>query len=233
MNLKSIAAQDLGVLILAAGRSARMGRPKLLLEWGETSVLGHQLRVWQQLGSDQIVVVFAAKDSSIRAELARLRVPGDARIPNPEPDRGMFSSIKCAAQWTRWCENLARVVIVLGDQPHVRHETLRRLLEFSASHPNQVCQPRSSGRLGHPVILPMRVFAPIAGSDAVSLREYLRAHGGEVAACDLADPGLGFDIDTPEDYQRALALCFPNKRLTQRCACQRALQTPPPIGPGT
>ena len=211
MHTENFAALDVGVVILAAGRSVRMGQPKLLLPWGGKSVLGHQLRTWQRLGAGQIAMVCAVADAAIRAEVDHLNFPQDARIFNPEPERGMFSSIRCAAQWSGWRADIARLAVVLGDQPHVRFETLQTLLEFSARHANQVCQPRASGRLRHPVILPKEVFARLRGSAAASLKEFLLAGSLEAAACDSADRGLEFDLDTPADYQRALALCFPPK----------------------
>ena len=90
-------ADSLAVVILAAGRSVRMGRPKLLLPWGQTSVLGHLLGQWQALRVGQTAVVCAAGDDGIHAELDRLGFPAADRICNPAPDRGMFSSIQCAA----------------------------------------------------------------------------------------------------------------------------------------
>ncbi|HOW79579.1 MAG TPA: NTP transferase domain-containing protein, partial [Verrucomicrobiota bacterium] len=73
----------LGVVLLAAGRSARMGKPKLLLPWGGTSVLGHLIRQWQSLGAAQLSVVCAAGDSALAAELDRLGFPAENRILNP------------------------------------------------------------------------------------------------------------------------------------------------------
>src|ERR1017187_4844161 len=87
-------AFSLGVIILAAGRSARMGKPKLLLPWGKTSVLGHLIEQWRALGADQIAVVCAPGDVAVRAELDRLGVLEGNRIGNPAPERGMFSSVQ-------------------------------------------------------------------------------------------------------------------------------------------
>ena len=64
------------------------------------------------------------------AELDRLNFPVRDRIENPQPERGMFSSILCAAHWHGWRREIASWAIVLGDQPHLRTETLRVLLEF-------------------------------------------------------------------------------------------------------
>jgi molybdenum cofactor cytidylyltransferase len=198
-------AHNLGVVILAAGRSGRMGRPKPLLPWGETSILGHQIRTWQQLGAG---VVCAAGDAAIEAELGRLRFLKANRILNPQPERGMFSSIRCGAQWPGWTPDLTHWAISLGDQPHVRLETLRTLLAFSASHPTKVCQPCLRGRARHPVILPKKIFFKLGQTSASTLKEFLQTIPESVAHCEVGDPSLEFDIDTPADYERALALCF-------------------------
>ena len=202
-------AYNLAVVILAAGRSGRMGQPKLLLPWGETTILGHQVRTWQQLRASPIGVVCAAGDEAIQAELDRLRFPQAHRILNPQPERGMFSSIRCAAQWSGWTPGLTHWAISLGDQPHVRLETLRALLAFSANHTAQVCQPRVVGHVRHPVILPKGIFQQLSQTSRPTLKEFLQAILENVVHCDVDDPGLEFDIDTPADYERARALCFP------------------------
>src|SRR2546422_6571233 len=91
-----------GALILAAGASSRMGRAKMLLPWGKTTVLGHLIVQWQDVGARQIAVVVASADKALEAELMRLRFPESDRIRNPAPERGMFSSIQCAALWGGW-----------------------------------------------------------------------------------------------------------------------------------
>src|SRR5258706_9753083 len=93
---------SIGVIILAAGRSRRMGRPKLLLPWGSTTVLGHLLRQWEQLGVREIGVVCAADAPGLHDELNWPGFPPTNLIVNPDPDRGMFSSIQCAAAWPAW-----------------------------------------------------------------------------------------------------------------------------------
>lgn len=199
-------AFSLGVVILAAGRSARMGKPKLLLPWGETSVLAHLIEQWQALRSRQIAVVCALGDQPTQAELDRLGFPAHNRIINPAPEHGMFSSIRCAAQWPGWEECLTRWAIVLGDQPHLKWQTLRWVLDFSAAHPAIVCQPARHGHGRHPVLLPKPVFRRIADSSVATLKEFLAAKPGLVALCELDDPGLDLDIDRPEDYEKAVHL---------------------------
>src|SRR5689334_16008537 len=95
-------AHLVGVVILAAGRSSRMGQSKLLLPWDKTSILGHLIQQWQNLGAKQIAVVCSADNPGLAAELARLNFPPSSRIVNPNPERGMFSSVQCAAEWQGW-----------------------------------------------------------------------------------------------------------------------------------
>jgi molybdenum cofactor cytidylyltransferase len=200
---------SLGVVILAAGRSRRMGRPKMLLPWGETSVLGHLLGQWRAQVSTQITVVCAADDQDVRTELNRLGFPAANRIENPVPERGMFSSIQCAAQWAGWSSILTHCAIVLGDQPHLRAETLRAVCQLSAAQPDKVCQPARNGRGRHPVLLPKSAFLDLAKSTVPDLKAFLSSF--QIAVCDLEDPGLDLDIDRPEDYEKALALAAENK----------------------
>lgn len=197
------ATLSLGVILLAAGASSRMGRPKLLLPWGRTSILGHLIQEWQSLRSAQIAVVCAPGDQALQAELDRLRFPAASRIVNPAPERGMFSSIQSAAAWCGWQPALTHWVVVLGDQPHVQRETLRQTLDFASAHPDQVCQPSRSGHGRHPVILPERVFRELAATSTETLKAFLTSAGHALARCEMDDPGLDLDIDRPEDYERA------------------------------
>lgn len=183
-----------------------MGRSKLLLPWGTRTVLSHLLAQWRDLNVEQIAVVGAAADAALADELERLGVPPTRRIINPWPDRGMFSSIQCAARWRGWNASLTRFAIALGDQPHVRTETLRAVLECAAVRPGQVCQPSRHGRGRHPVILPAEVFRQLADATAPTLKHFLQARPEPVAFCELEDPGLDLDLDRPEDYQQALEL---------------------------
>jgi molybdenum cofactor cytidylyltransferase len=193
-----------GVVLLAAGRSERMGRPKLLLPWRRTTILGQLLEQWRTLGAEQLAVVTAANDGALFAELERLKFTAENRITNPQPERGMFSSIQCAARWTGWRPELSHWAIVLGDQPHLRSSTLRAVLELGFRQPEKVCQPAFEGRARHPVVKPKAIFARLIDTKATTLKEFLSEFPREVS--EVNDPGLGVDIDYPEDYQRALRL---------------------------
>ena len=194
----------MAAVILAAGASQRMGRPKLLLPWDGTTVLGQLLRQWQP--AHQIGVVTAASNNALLAELKHCGFPSSGVILNPSPERGMFSSIQCAAAWSGWRNDITHWAIVLGDQPHLRPTTLESLRQFAAAHPEQVCQPARSGHHRHPVILPKNIFLQLPDSKAPHLKAFLESLPEKPVLCEINDPGLELDIDRPKDYQKALSL---------------------------
>jgi molybdenum cofactor cytidylyltransferase len=185
-----------------------MGKPKMLLPWGDTSILGHLIEQWRRLDADQVMVVCAASDRALQDELARLVGRSKSWICNPAPQRGMFSSIQCAARWAGWNVNLTHWIIALGDQPHLREETLRSLIQFGAGHPSKICQPSYQGHPRHPVLLPKAHFLRLRKTRASSLKEYLQANHRDVDYVQIDDAGLGIDIDQPADYAKAIQICL-------------------------
>ena len=193
---------SLGALILGAGRSVRMGTLKLLLPWRHTSILGHLILQCQMLGAAQVAIVIANEALELCRELDRLGFSRETRIVNDTPERGMFSSIQCAAGWDGWSASLTHWLVLLGDQPHLQRGTLRELIDFAAQNSQKVCQPLRKSRWCHPVLLPKEIFCQLPSSKASTLREFLV--GCERAGFESRDPGLEKDIDTPEDYKNAL-----------------------------
>lgn len=191
-----------GALILAAGASRRMGRPKLLLPWGKTSVFERLLQQSETLSAHQVAIVCAVKAQPMMDELNRVGFSEANRIFNPTPELGMFSSVQCAANWTGWSPELTHFLIMLGDQPHLLDDTLRTLMEFARRNPDKICQPMRHGHRKHPVILPKRVFLELKNTSAGDLKIVLNEHAKDLSGFECADAGLDFDMDTPEDYER-------------------------------
>lgn len=193
-----------GVIILGAGASSRMGRPKLLLPWRETTVIGHIIGQWRELGASQIAAVQRDNDLALTAELDRLNVSKLDRIKNPQPEHGMFSSILCAANWDGWRGDLESFAIALGDQPQLRLETLRGLLTCHNQHPNALCQPVFQGRPRHPVLLPRDIFYQLKSTRAETLKDFLKLIAPSGVQYPVDDAALALDLDTPEDYIEAM-----------------------------
>lgn len=178
----------------------------MLLPWGGTTVLGHLLTQWRDVGAAQVAVVCGQGDGVVGGELDRLGVDESQRITNPRPAREMFSSIQCAAAWTGWAGGIDRVVIALGDQPHLANETLRRLMRFSEENPKSICQPGRGGRARHPIALPRAILEELAAAQCGMMKEFLASRVAMRRVVEVDDAGLEMDLDTMEDYGRVSGL---------------------------
>jgi molybdenum cofactor cytidylyltransferase len=190
----------LAAIILAAGRARRMGKPKLLLPWHGSTIIAHEIETWRQLGAD-VWIVCGGRPDPIQDELDRLHFPETSRIVNPNPNDGMFSSIRCAGR-AEWPTGTTHFAIILGDQPHLQKSTLQTLLHVADEELNAICQPRHDSKLGHPVILPRHTFLQLAETKVERLCDFLGDK--TVQAVDVHDPGLKLDIDVAADYEAAL-----------------------------
>ena len=191
---------SIGVVILAAGASTRMGRPKLLLPWAGATVLGHITSQWRLLNAVQIVPVFRSGDLALEKEWVRLGNSLNSRIMNAQAEEGMFSSVQAASKWAGWRSDISHFVITLGDQPQVSRHVLDSLVQFASQSRATIIQPQVNGRPKHPVVFPRDIFLSLGSSSAPTLRDFLEQHRTDRRFMESDDPGLEFDLDTPEDY---------------------------------
>ncbi|MGH7953840.1 MAG: nucleotidyltransferase family protein, partial [Limisphaerales bacterium] len=176
------------------------------------AVVGHLIAQWRKLGANQIAIVHRPNDAPLAAELKRLNFPEQNRIANPQPERGMFSSILRAANWSGWKKEISNWAIVLGDQPHLRLETLRALLEFSSCHAGAICRPEFDGHARHPVILSRRAFDELKVSRDKTLKLFLERTACQSVECSIKDSGLALDMDAPEDYEKVQTYLAGNEK---------------------
>jgi len=116
-------------------------------------------------------------------------------VKNENFKLGMFSSVRCGIRHIK----SDRFFIIPGDQPVVRNHTFRIMLDEK----DDILIPRYKGKKGHPVLFKSNLINEIlAYPDTEILRNYI--HSKEVKLLDVDDPGIGMDVDTPEDYQRVL-----------------------------
>jgi len=191
-----------GVVILAAGASTRMGTCKVLLPWGEKTILTHLLNQWRSSGAAQIAPVIDPSNQPLRTALAHAGFSPTDWIENPSPQLGMFSSLQEASRWTGWLSTLTHWIISLGDQPHIETSTLYVLLNAARENPTRICQPALHGETAHPIILPASNFRELAQNDVPDLRAYIRRQEPFRLRVPVEDAGVSGDLDTPEDYRR-------------------------------
>jgi len=189
-----------GVVILAAGASTRMGTCKLLLPWGEKTILTHLLDQWRSTGAAQIAPVIDPSNQPLRKALLHAGLSPSDWIENASPQLGMFSSLQEASRWTGWLSTLTHWIIALGDQPRIEISTLRLLIDVSRKNPTRICQPSLNGETAHPIVLPASNFRELGQNEIPDLRTYIRRREAFRLRVAVEDAGVSEDLDTPEDY---------------------------------
>jgi CTP:molybdopterin cytidylyltransferase MocA len=187
-------------IVLCAGASERMGRPKALLPLGEAPFLAVILEKCRAADLQEPIVV-VGPDLDNRLSDIDL---GDARVVrNPRPASGPIGSIRLALGELN--QMVEAVLVWHVDRPHVRVDTARRLLERLTAGPEPIVVPAYGGRRGHPVVFGRAVFGELeAVPDNEGARAVVRAAPSRVALVDVDDPAVVEDINTPEDYEDLL-----------------------------
>jgi len=183
-----------------------MGRPKLLLPYGTSTILG-SLASALRAGGDSPVVIVAAPDDTELQEWARAF--GAMVAINPDPDRGMLSSIREGIAVLGGTARLAQrgevVLVSPGDLPALRPATVAELLWRRAAAGAPLAVPAFQGKRGHPLAIAPDLLPEIETLDlSVGLKELLERHAAAVLEVPVDDPGAVRDVDTPEDYESLL-----------------------------
>ena len=194
---RSVGAGVTGV-VLAAGASRRLGQPKALLPFRDSTLLGETLRMARGCGFDQLIVTLGGAAGQIRAS-----VPLDGLQTVTVEDTGSGCSASLRAALGHVSQDSRGIVLLLGDQPGVSVSSVHRLADVGRDRPVAVC--RYTDGIGHPFWFSREVFDAIGalhGDKAV----WKLIEGGvlEVAEVDV-DTGVPPDVDTWEDYERLLA----------------------------
>ena len=190
----------IAAIILAAGESTRMGQPKPLLPWGGTTLLAWQVAQMRAAGVDEVVVVLGHA-----AEEVRPAVPPEARVVvNEGYTEGRASSLRCGAEAV--AEPVEALLILSVDQP--RPAWLPRLLiESWRQSRAAIVAPRFDGRTGHPVLVDGSLLDELRRVDeaTLGLRAVMERHAAETEAVPVANSRVDVDLNTPADYEAALA----------------------------
>jgi molybdenum cofactor cytidylyltransferase len=192
-------------LVLAAGRSTRMGRAKatLPLGGGET-FLTRIVRTLLDAGVDDVVVVIGHEADAIAASFAESGLPARF-VVNRDYDRGQWSSL-IAGLGVVDRPGVAAVLVTLVDVPFVSAATVRAVIDRYRETHAPIVRPTSGARHGHPLLIDRTLFDALRSADPVAgAKPIVRAHAGTVGDLPIADEGAFLDIDTAEEYARVLS----------------------------
>ena len=192
----------LTAIVLAAGGSTRMGRPKALLpDGGGRPFVARLTRTFVAAGIDEIVIVTGTAHDAVVEALKQDGVPVMPRVVrNDDPSRGQLSSLWVGLDAAQR-PDLDAVLMTLVDVPMVRPATVRAVIDAWRPERPAIARPAIGERHGHPVLFDRAVFdeirrAPLdAGAKAV-----VHAHQNEIVNVAVDDEGCLMDIDTPYDY---------------------------------
>lgn len=185
-------------LVLGAGGSARLGRPKQLLPYGDTTLLGHVAGVARACAFDQLIVAIGGAAGEVRATVD---LGGADVVQNDAYGAGCSSSI--AAALHRLDPRCDVLVLLLGDQPGVTPATVAALLAGRDGAPMAVC--RYDDGPGHPIAFHHSMFGELAALHGDrGVWRLLDRHAGAVAEVPVSGP-IPLDVDTEADYQAVLA----------------------------
>lgn len=184
-------------IVLAAGLSRRMGRAKLLLDWGGRPVIRRAVEQVRAGGVGELIIVLGHAAEAIREALAGLPI---RFVQNPDPEAGQGSSIACGVSAVTPDSEAA--LIALGDQPSLPPEVIPRLIQTFRQTGNAIVTPVYRGVQATPVLFGSAVFSELrALSGDRGARAVVEKDPARVALVPL-DLTVPPDLDTPEDYER-------------------------------
>jgi len=192
----------IAALLLAAGESRRMGRPKALLPWEGRSLLEYELAQVAASRIDEVVVVLGHRAGEL---LPLCRGPKVRVVVNPHYRQGPSTSLRAGV--AALPAGVGAIVVLRVDQPRPQ-SLLDALLEAHLTQGSLITIPTYEGRRGHPPIFAPSLLPELAAvrEEGQGLREVLRRHAQEVQEVAVDSPFVLLDINRPEDYERARAL---------------------------
>jgi molybdenum cofactor cytidylyltransferase len=189
------------IIILAAGSSTRMGKPKQLLTYDNLTFLRHAAEVAVASVCRPILIVLGAYASQLQSEIDDLPVRS---VTNERWADGMGCSIQVGVgalkNYDR-TDNTEALVLMLCDQPYVRAAVINDLVTTYHANDKGIIASEYSGTLGVPALFGREYFAELAAmSGAVGAKHLIAAHASDVMPVPFSK-GIT-DIDTPEDYRQ-------------------------------
>ncbi len=207
-------------IVLAAGASQRMGRPKPLVSVGGRTLLARVLATLRTSHVGAIEVVLGSDAEQIRRAVA---LNGVTVVENPDFAQGMSSSLRAGVRALP--PSASHALIVLADQPFVTAKTVDRLVQRATSGDGRIFIPTYRGVRGNPVLFDARLAPEVdAIRGDVGCRDMFPNHPHEIREVEVDDPGILIDLDTPAELsaiERASRSGEPRREALQRLVAPR------------
>ncbi len=190
--------KPIAVLILAAGGSSRMGKPKQLLPFGQDTLLTHAIRTAQKVEGTDVCVVIGAESETIEKSLNKLHV---RTIVNSNWQEGIGSSIAVGIREIG-ASKYHGALILLADQPAVDEAHLTKLLQAFDNNPTRIIATAYPINVGVPALFGHEHFQALMGLSGDQGAQKILKQSDPIV---IEPPSYFDDIDTPEDHARCVA----------------------------
>ena len=189
----------LAAVVLSAGESSRMGRPKALLPVGESFFLERIVGALRATKVEKIYVVLGHNAAALKERIKALPV---TILINPDYSLGQLSSLQVALRALDQ-EAVDGIVLHLVDHPFIDAGLVDRMIDAFYASKKLIVVPLCRGRHGHPVIFSRRLFGELLAAPLdQGAKSVVHAHAADTLELETDDEGITCDIDTPEDYLR-------------------------------
>jgi molybdenum cofactor cytidylyltransferase len=186
----------LSAILLAAGRSQRMGKLKQLMPLGKSTIVEQAIDNLLSSAVSEVIVVLGYKAKEIAKTIATKPVK---IMFNPSYQQGMSTSIIAGLILVN--PKAQAVMLALGDQPFVSSQTINRLIEEFHNHDKGIAIPTYKGRRGHPLIFTIKYKAELLELKGdIGGREIIKHHPDDILEIAVDSESVITDIDTREDY---------------------------------
>ena len=187
-------------MILAAGESKRMGKPKLLLPFGEKTIIETIIDSVIQSKLDDVLVVLGAHREKIEKKIKDFSIK---IVVNPNFKNDMLSSVQCG--FRALPEDVEASLVILGDQPEISSALINKIVEAYKKSKKGIVLPVFRKNRGHPVLIDMKYQGEIEDLNPdLGLRNLVYKHAEDILEVEVITPSILQDIDTIEDYNREL-----------------------------
>jgi CTP:molybdopterin cytidylyltransferase MocA len=191
-------------IVLAAGKSSRMGRPKAMLPLEGGTFLTRIVQTFADAGVEDVVVVVGHDADAIVASFANVDGVAARFVDNPDYEQGQLSSLLAGLRVVDR-PGVVAVLMTLVDVPLISAATIRAVVDRYRTTHVPIVRPVDGDRHGHPVLIDRSLFNALRHADPASgAKPIIRANASAAGDVVVHDPGAFADADTPEDYERLL-----------------------------
>lgn len=187
-----------GVILLAAGSSSRLGRPKQLINYQGKTLIQNAIEAAQYSAADDLVVVLGSNSELIQTGIESKEVPV---LVHTHWEEGMSSSMQCGLRYLLETSQVEQVILMLCDQPYVTQELLDQLMNGKKSSGNGIVASSYAGTVGVPALFDQDYFPELLvlkGTEGA--KKVILNHQADTLL--VGFPLGAIDLDTEEDVQK-------------------------------